>query len=224
MDMNASMQIPPQVKAISKSPQPHKFFEAYLDNNLEKLSQFLLDQYPRIVKSELPGMPKDEELQAWRSSGSVSTMKWKDYNVFQFYNTEIYNLYKSVGKMVREACDYYEIDFDSQNFMIQGWFNINHSKIGKLDWHEHGDQGAPMFHGYYCIKAEPSETHYLTTQGFKVNINKNNRAVLSEMGHPHAMGNWAWDGPRITLAYDIVPLSKLENDLNSKEQHWFPLN
>lgn len=215
--------IPTQVKAISQSAQEHKFFEIFLENDLDKLAIFLSDQYPKIVNSELPGMANKKDSEAWKSSGSVSTMKWKDYNVFQFYNHEIYNVYKAIGIMVREACDYYNLNFEDQQFMIQGWFNINHAKIGKLDWHEHGDQGAPMFHGYYCIKAEPSETHYLTTQGPKTNVNKNNRAVLSEMGHPHAMGDWSWDGPRITLAYDIVPLSKIENDINAEEQHWIPL-
>lgn len=216
--------VPPQVKPISKSVQPHRFFDIFLNNDLERLADFLSEQYPRIVKSELPGMPQDKPVEAWKSSGSVSTMKWKDYNVFQFYNTEIYNLYVAVGKMVREACEYYGINFEEQRFMIQGWFNINHAKVGKLDWHEHGDSGAPMFHGYYAVKAEPSETHYITTQGPKTNINQNNRAVLSEMGHPHAMGDWSWDGPRITVAYDIVPLSHLENDPKIQEQHWLPLN
>ena len=41
------------------------------------------------------------------------------------------------------------------------------------------------------------------------------------MGHPHAQGDWDWDGPRITLAYDIVPLRYLQ--AQSKPQHWIPL-
>lgn len=216
--------IPPQAKAISKSTQEHKFFEFFLENDLDKLSAFLSDQYPKIVNSELPGMENKQDSEAWKSSGSVSTMKWKDYNVFQFYNSEIYNLYKAIVVMVKEACEYYSVNFEDEKFVIQGWFNINHAKVGKLDWHEHGDHGAPMFHGYYCVNAEPSETHYLTTQGPKTNINKNNRAVLSEMGHPHAMGDWSWDGPRITIAYDIIPLSRVENNTNAEEQHWIPLS
>jgi hypothetical protein len=126
--------------------------------------------------------------------------------------------------MVREACEYYGIDFESQQFMMQGWFNINHSGNGKLDWHEHGGRGAPHFHGYYCVSAEPSQTHYLTFEEFKINENKNNRAILSEMGHPHAMGNWNWDGPRITVAYDVQPLDTLVQAGVSHEQHWIPLN
>jgi hypothetical protein len=52
------------------------------------------------------------------------------------------------------------------------------------------------------------------------NVNKNNRAILSETGHPHAMGDWDWEGPRITIAYDVVPLRYMGD---SQEQHYFPL-
>jgi hypothetical protein len=46
--------------------------------------------------------------------------------------------------------------------------------------------------------------------------------IISEMGHPHAQADWDWDGPRITVAYDIVPLQSLIN-ANTSEQHWLPL-
>ena len=46
---------------------------------------------------------------------------------------------------------------------------------------------------------------------------------ISEMGHPHAMGDWEWSGSRITLAYDIEPLDALINNDLTIEQHWIPL-
>lgn len=212
------------IKSISKSTQPHKFFDRFLDNDLTKLSKDLQDRYELIKNAEIIGVNPLSDNELWKESGSISTMKWREYNVFQFHTKEIYNLYIAIGDMVREACEYYSIDFDSQQFMLQGWFNINYSGNGKLDWHEHGSDGAPNFHGYYCVSAEPSQTHYVTFDEFKINENKNNRAVLSEMGHPHAMGNWDWSGPRITIAYDIQPLSILQRAGVQHEQHWIPLN
>ncbi len=229
--------------AISQSTKDHKFFERFLDNDLNTLANFLQDQYNLIDTAKLKGITElDErnreklgvpilhdvhEYQPWVSSGSLSTVKWTEYNVFQFYNNEIHKLYKSISDMVKEACEYYNVDFEKQNYYIQGWFNINHSKVGKLDWHDHGGPGAPYFHGYYCVSAEPSVTHYkLFNDNARVvpNHNINNRAIVSEMGHPHAMGNWDWDGPRITIAYDIIPLNVLlENKNNVPEQHWIPL-
>jgi hypothetical protein len=58
-------------------------------------------------------------------------------------------------------------------------------------------------------------------ENIKVNVNKNNRAVLSEVGHPHGMGNWRVDGDRLTIAYDIIPIE----DLPEKEHNsWVLLN
>jgi hypothetical protein len=43
------------------------------------------------------------------------------------------------------------------------------------------------------------------------------------MGHPHAMGDWDWNGSRITVAYDIIPLRMLKENSGTIEQHWIPL-
>jgi hypothetical protein len=203
----------------------HKFFERTLDNNLEELAEFLKEKYVKIQAAQVAGVtPVAKEGEAWVDSGSVSTIKWREYNVFQFHHPAIHKLFKNISDVVKEACEYYEIDFDAQQYMVQGWFNINTSKGGKLNWHDHGDSGAPHFHGYYCINAEPSITHYKIFNNpnrLVENINKNNRMIVSEMGHPHAMGSWEWEGERITLAYDITPLKNLMSE--KAEQHWVPL-
>lgn len=212
-----------QQKSTSK---PHKFFERYLDNDLDKLSAFLEEKYKLIQSAQLRGVDTLGNEEAWLESGSLSTVKWREYNVFQLYSPEVYNVFKNLSEVIREACEYYEIDFEKQQYMVQGWFNINHSDTGKLNWHDHGGPYAPHFHGYYSIKAEPSITHYQIKDGtdrIVENHNKNNRLIVSEMGHPHAMGDWSWDGPRITLAYDIEPLEFLVNNPLTIEQHWIPL-
>jgi hypothetical protein len=210
-------------KSISKSPQPHKFFERQLNNDLGILSKELIERYRLIEEAKVIGVTPLGTNELWTTSGSISTVKWRQYNVFQFHIPGLHDLYRSISDMVHEACEYYGIDFNSQHFMLQGWFNINYSGTGKLDWHEHGPDGAPHFHGYYAVNAEPSQTHYITNIGPKVNENKNNKAVLSEMGHPHAMGDWDWDGPRITIAYDVEPLANLIHAGPEQEQHWIPL-
>ena len=214
---------PNKPKSVSTSTQPHKFFERFLDNNLIVLSSELQDRYTKIEQAKLIGVSPVGENEHWKQSNSVSTMKWRQYNVFQFHSTGIYNLYKALRSMTIEACDYYGLDFDKEQFMVQGWFNITHSGKGKLDWHDHGPNGAPNFHGYYSVSAEPSTTHYLVFDKETENNNINNRAVLSEMGHPHAMADWDWEGPRITVAYDIIPLRDLQKFAMKQEQHWIPL-
>jgi hypothetical protein len=214
---------PNKPKSVSTSTQPHRFFERFLDNNLTVLSSELQDRYTKIEQAKLIGVSPVGENEHWKKSNSVSTMKWRQYNVFQFHSTGIYNLYKAIRSMTIEACDYYGLDFDKEQFMVQGWFNITHTGKGKLDWHDHGPNGAPNFHGYYSVSAEPSTTHYLVFDKETENNNINNRAVLSEMGHPHAMADWDWEGPRITIAYDIIPLRDLQKFAMNQEQHWIPL-
>lgn len=214
---------PNKPKSVSTSSQPHKFFERFLNNNLPVLSAELQDRYAKIEQAKLIGVSPVGENEIWKQSNSVSTMKWRQYNVFQFHSTGIYNLYSAIRSMVVEACDYYGLDFDKEQFMVQGWFNITHTGKGKLDWHDHGPTGAPNFHGYYSVSAEPSKTHYLVFDKEVENNNINNRAVLSEMGHPHAMADWDWEGPRITVAYDIIPLRDLQKFGMNQEQHWIPL-
>ena len=215
--------IPDEVKSASRSTQPHKFFERYLNNNLTVLAAELQDRYQKIEEAKVVGVTPVGENELWKSSNSVSTMKWRQYNVFQFHSSGIYNLYKSIKDMAIEACEYYGLDFDKQRYMLQGWFNINYTKKGKLDWHDHGPGGAPYFHGYYCVKAEPSSTYYNVFEKQVENKNFDNRAILSEMGHPHAMADWDWDGQRITIAYDILPLDVLLKLGQDSEQHWIPL-
>lgn len=209
-----------------KYDKPHKFFEKYLDNDLNKMADYLTRVYTDIENANLRGVSPvgSKRQEYWLDSGSISTVKWSEYNVFQFYNEEVYNVFSAIKDLVVEACDYYGVDFKKEQYFVQGWFNINDRKVGKLNWHDHGGPWAPFYHGYYSIKAEPSSTFYkLENRDDMIveNQNKDNRLILSEMGHPHAMGDWDWDGPRITLAYDIVPLKYLA--ATSEPQHWVPL-
>ena len=210
---------------VARRPLRGKFFEKFLNNDLNNLSTFLQLKYKEIAASEVRGVTplNSQHEEFWVESGSLSTVKWREYNVFQFYSVEIYNLFVGIRDTVKEACEYYGIDFKKQQYMLQGWFNINTSKGGKLDWHDHGGPYAPYFHGFYCVNAEPSITHYkINNDDNQIvdNININNRLILSEMGHPHAQGNWDWDGPRITIAFDVIPLASVGN---APEQHLIPL-
>jgi hypothetical protein len=204
------------------------FFTKFLDNDLNKLSQFLLKRYEEINTQSLKNAnitKLNDKIDKFVDSKSISTIKYQEYNVFQFYNKEIYNLFLCIRETTKEACKYYKYDYDQEEFMIQGWFNINYSKLGKLNFHDHGPRGVkgPFFHGYYCVNAEPSETIYQINNKDVINTNKNNCLIISPMGNLHAMKDWDWDGPRITIAYDIIPLRFLIANKNAIQQHWIPL-
>ena len=203
-----------------KNPKPeHKFFETYLDNDLDVLFDYLDKKHVDLVSGNLCEIP-DDMLQKYgglKSGGATQLGQF--YNIFTWDSPEILKLKKALKALTIEACEYYGIDYNANNYYINGWFNLDYvfetdfkfsPMVRPESFHDHLDgSGAPDFHGYYCVNAEPSITFYKinkTEQIFE-NINKNNRAILSETGHPHGRDDWYDDKPRITIAYDIRPFS-----------------
>ena len=197
-----------------------KIFYKDINIDTDKLSSYLQSLY-ETMKIVFRVSEDDTFLE----SNSLSTIKWREYNVFQFNNVQIYDLLVAVRQLAGEVFDHYGIDPSQERYMIQGWFNINYNTSGKLDWHRHvsDDQDtSKMFHGYYGVRTDNSSTFYKTDSGILENKNKSNRLILANSKYPHAMGDWDWDGPRISIAYDLLPLSVvLEQDLD--HQHWVPL-
>lgn len=207
----------------------HRFFERFLDNNLDELYIYLEQKQEEILSGKLVEIPEEKLKQYNKGNGGV-TQLGSYYNIFSFDNLSILELQKSINLMVREACEHYGIDFDSQRYMINGWYNVDYKVeiagvVSPLKnsshYHDHmGGEGAPVFHGYYCVNAEPSITYYkiggINGTPFE-NINKNNRAIISETGHPHGRDDWHQNKPRITIAYDVCPLK------NGVGPHWINL-
>jgi hypothetical protein len=201
----------------------HKFFERHLNNDLMELQTFLLNKNQEMLDGVFPNISKDQAEKA-NETGCMATALSHHYNIFQIPNYSIYNLYCAIKNMTQEACEYYDIDFENEKYMIQGWFNCDEKSETDLnDLHDHfPNTGAPYFHGYYCVNAEPSITHYQINKELMFdNINKNNKAILSETGHPHRKGSWGLDEKRITIAYDMKPLKSLNKE--ALQQHWVPL-
>lgn len=199
---------------IAMNKPPHKFFDVHLDNNLEELSAYLMAKQDELLDGKIGNVPA-EELSKYGKHNGPATQLGRYYNVFTFDNESISKLKQELKKLIIDACSYYGINFDAQKYAIHGWFNVDpKSEGGHVSplhndkfFHDHmGGEGAPVFHGYYCINAEPSSTFYkINGETPFENINKNNRAIVSETGHPHGRDDWYQDSPRITLAYDIAP-------------------
>lgn len=202
----------------------HKFFIRDIDNDIESLLSWTLDLNERLVSGNLVELDKSM-LDAYKDSSSgAGTAFLSHYNIFEMGNPQIEKLKNAIHDALKEACIYYEIDYDSEDWYLHGWFNKNAKEdmwdVSPIDhqdkWHEHmNGVGAPVFHGYYCVNAEPSVTVYQVfknPENIKVNVNKNNRLVVSEVGHPHGMGNWRVDGPRVTIAYDIAPRAYISDE------------
>lgn len=201
-----------------------KFFERHLDNDLDSLNKYLLLKQEDLKNGRVRGLPVGDLVKAPKSYFSNYNPQRIDsfFNIFHFHNKEIYNLQSALRDMTKEACEYYGINFEDQQFMLHGWFNVESNegvpKVVNLEdpnfYHDHSNGvGAPLFHGYYCVNAEPGSTYYrINNETPFENININNRAVVSETGHPHGIGSWKFTEPRITIAYDITPLSVVSKE------------
>lgn len=192
----------------------HKFFQVQVQNNLKDLNLYIEDQYLKMKEKN------------WdkRSEFYDPGNHWLTYNVFHFYNQGISNLLESIRTLTIEACDYYNINFKNQNYYIHGWYNYwpwacnTDIDPDNLKYHDHGDHNPNLLHGYYCLSAEPSITHY-KIDGKRIDLeNKNDRAIVSKNGYPHTPGAWTKNSPRITIAYNIVPFNCLSHDLETNPQ------
>lgn len=195
--------------------KPHKFFEIYPDINIKNIELYLQGVYQQMCFDGKFG-----EYSIKNDKGMQIDIS-EEYNIFNYPNKEIYTLLKSIKEMTKNACEYYEINFNKQNYMIHGWFNLWKSlpatQIEEMSWHRHGEVGLPNFHGYYCVNAEPSITYYKINNTLFNNININNRAILYENSSPHAPGTWDNESDRITIAYDILPFDNaISSSIKSK--------
>lgn len=206
---------------------PHKFFESFIDNDLDFLFDYLVEKQSELLSGSLAPIPEDV-LSKYNKDNGPTTQLGNYYNIFNFENNEIKNLKISLSNLTKEACEYYNLNYEELDFMVHGWYNLDYKTYGSWDekkqkimavnggvspinnahsFHDHAEgTGAPIFHGYYCVNAEPSITFYkINKQVLFENHNKNNRAIVSETGHPHGRDDWYEDKPRITIAYDIAP-------------------
>ena len=208
------------------SPKPaQKFFDRILDNDLDELYDYLYVKAQELVSGKIGNIP-DETLSRFNLNNGAPTQLGEFYNIFTWDHKAINKLKESLSETVKEASEYYGIDYESEDYFINGWFNLdfktNDSDRGvsplkhSEHFHDHaGGTGAPVFHGYYCVNAEPSSTFYKIDRGENIfeNINKNNRLVVSETGHPHGRDDWYEDKPRITIAYDIASKPLIRNGI-----------
>lgn len=189
----------------------HKFFEKNVNADLKLLNAYIHGIYDHMVMTDM--LPNNKITEQIGMTIDIT----EQYNIFKYKNTEISKLKNAIFDMTKEACEYYNIDFDKQNYQLHGWFNlwklVKTENIEENAWHFHDKVGAPHFHGYYSLNAEPSITYYKINNILIERKNINNVAILSETGHEHAPGNWTINSDRITIAYDILPKNQCGNKI-----------
>ena len=206
----------------------HKFFDRVLDLDLQEIVDFSMKLREDILINNKFNIPQ-EEMSGNRDpkvNPKVEVTNFAHhYNIFLLGDKNMDKLLDALRETAIEAFEYYGVDYKNLDYCIRGWVNVTFSPVDNpndkmptdfesaKNLHEHmGGNGAPDFHGYYCVNAEPSVTNYAIDKIVKFeNVNKNNRLVVSETGHPHGIGLWVSKEPRITIAYDIAPREHMGN-------------
>ena len=199
-----------------------KIFESLLSINLDSLKEYLDTKHDEILSNTLKedNLLTDLLVKKYNKLNNAPTKLNKKYNLFKSNNPIVKEMYDELKKLTKTACSHYGYDFDKQNYMVRAWFNYDIKSINGKEYsplknsrffHDHlGGLGAPDFHGYYCVDAEPSITYYKVDEDeIFSNTNKNNRMILCANGFSHGRDDWYEDQPRITIAYDVVPFSRL---------------
>lgn len=198
--------------------KPHKFFTETIDIH-RLMARSYADKWYNTLKNIDPEKAKNLSYKK-DVDGTVMQAFIEEHNVLLETNDISYKVLSAVRRLTKEACEYYGIDYAAEKYHIHAWLNYAKGPriIREYDQVALDDHGIDpkRFHGYYAINAEPSKTFYELdednpdqAQGLWPYENKNGRVMLSLSGYDHGVGNWESEEPRITLAYNVIPLDQV---------------
>lgn len=144
--------------------------------------------------------------------GNQSTARHNYYNIFNFPVTEINQLYKHISNSTKSLLD------NNTRYVLKGWLNVYRTGQN-IDWHDHWPAKDRVWHGFYCVGVEeqPSATIYKipNIQETEV-ISKDGLLVVGKSENDlHKSTIWTGKKPRITIAFDIIPITSANPNENS---------
>jgi hypothetical protein len=156
---------------------------------------------------------------------TTTTKLYAQYNYFMYPNPGSHELYEKIKETFYKC-----LGPSKEKFYMQAWLNVY--RTGEfIDWHGHWPAEFESWHGFYCVDVEPdSFTTYrvfgrIPEQEDIVVPSRDNLLVMSRSdGDVHRSSEWTNPNKaRITIAFDIVPMSKLYDRKNYEPNHWVPI-
>ena len=150
--------------------------------------------------------------------GSKTTASFKRYNLLSFPIESFQNLYHNMVSMIKPR-------LPNKTHVIQCWLNVFRGNE-YIDWHGHWKRERQVLHGFYCVHVTPSFTEYkfehLPHQVFKIESKESLLVFGKSDGDLHRSSSWQnYNTPRITIAFDIIPVSTLDNT-QVRPNHYLP--
>jgi hypothetical protein len=154
-----------------------------------------------------------------RYGNSLASYWHGNYNLLSFPTLELNKLYYYIAETAQQVCR------PGAQYYIRCWFNLFENGQN-IKWHRHWNTEDEAYHGFYCVRTEgehPSWTDYRIPDQEEEHriMSSDGTLVLGKSEDDRHMSSvWQNDGHRITIAYDIVPMHKLNF---AKPQDLFPL-
>lgn len=154
--------------------------------------------------------------------GNKSSANNSYYNLFTFPVGELNQLYTELVKNITPLLD------PNKRYVLKSWMNVYRAGQN-VQWHKHWPPEFEVWHGFYCVKVGESSTQYKIPGAPDVITIKSEPGLLvigKSDGDLHKSTEWnVKEYPRITLAFDIIPIDKLnptEDFIGVVINHYIP--
>ena len=148
--------------------------------------------------------------------GNVPASHHDKYNLLTFPGVELNKLYAELVKNISEL-------LDDKVYVLKSWLNV-FRKGQKVDWHPHWPADKGVWHGFYCAQVGNSFTEYRiprVSENVKVKSEEGLVVIGKSAGDQHTSSVWTESQrPRVTIAFDIIPIESLSDDLAGN--HFIP--
>jgi len=158
------------------------------------------------------------------SYSTFTGREYNQYNLFTFPSLELNKLFAEIKRLTTPVLN------SKESYMFQSWLNVYRDN-GFIDWHGHWNSKFNVIHGFYCVNTEDVSSY---TEYMLPTLNEDITTVHSKDGllvfgksdndkHRSSLG-WNSLNPRITIAFDIVPTTSIQEKYKNNFFENFPFN
>jgi hypothetical protein len=179
-------------------------YTAECDLDLNTLRKSSLEM-EKIVKSVFRSSDSN-----FGGTSTETTKLYAQYNLCLYPLPMIHELYWAIHGMFHTCLSDHFGKVDDK-FVMQSWLNV-YRKGEYIDWHSHTNTRS-AWHGFFCVDVEPKSSTFYRWKDSNTEIeieSKNNLIVMGLCnGDEHKSSVWNKSKPRITIAFDILPIKEV---------------
>ena len=178
----------------------------------------LVDECLQIEDYLIRAFPENVELGFYGNKSSALNLK---YNLFSFPCRELILLYES---MVENISPLLDVD---RGYMLKSWLNV-YREGDSIKPHTHWPSSEQAWHGFYCanVGIDQSKTIYsIPNAPTDIEVPSVNGLLVVGKSDNDRHSSSVWEDstqPRITLAFDIVPIDTILQKNHFRLNHFIP--